>query len=162
MCLATNELANDKFKADHTGKIECYKVLVRSRYGIKPVLLSPIHEYKWVTGENKSDKTPKLVSIPHQSYVNFLDHSNVFEGIHVFLNKEAAMVFATSFGQPEIVIVKVECDMKDFVACGYSYRWIPTHETVDGAAPGAQAVFSKVTLTQEEHEKGLNHVHVYN
>ncbi len=81
-----------------TGQIVGYKVLKKN-------LESPFRLYKWQLGENTAH-----VKVPKEWKEE--EHS----GIHVFLNKGAALMYHI---QDKEIVIQVVCKAEDFVSAGY-------------------------------------------
>ncbi len=107
-----------------------YKVLRRTN----KTLSSPYFNKRWLPGVNKAVGCLKSkIQVTSNGIPVFVDH-----GIHVFTSFKKAKACCNR----RYKVVKVQADAKDLIAFGLSN----------------EAVFSKVTLTQQEYKRAFNGV----
>lgn len=144
MCLANYPDIAEQYQERFAGQtITAWKVLLLTRDARNnwPMLTSPFYHHTWRVGENLST-APNGLS----------DLEIVEEGIHVFmsetqaLNKASVNVFRR--------VVQVQCEVDNLI--GVEVKYLHPHSRNLDDNTLVEAVFQKVTLTQEEYDKALN------
>lgn len=138
MCLTTNKsVAPAEFPK------QFYKVyLVKFE---KEGLYSPL--YYWAPGGSVSGPGTKVSSRHNSARVDDERGYEVGAGFHVFLHEKDAKRYAQGLGEPsngKTVVVKVHCLEEDLVAWGWTQ--VVYSNLVS-------AVFTKITITQEEWDR---------
>lgn len=123
---------------DENGEATFYKV-VKINPSTNPldVAISIFGDHKWKPGINKTTMSPAQKYNPVYP-----------RGFHVYLTKiEAEWFEATTRLFNKSVIIEVVCNKKHLITAGYA--------TADFTCVGKQAVYSHITITQQEWDEKI-------
>ena len=149
MCMFVNGRKTAELKAlEPDGEIYAWKVLLVEKRNGKISLYSTTYPdgQSWLPGVRESDRESAELS-PRESGpgYKFVEH-----GIHVSLSTEAARKWLGM----NCVIVRVRCVLFDLVAAGGELKGQYLSQVYTSAED--EAVFMKVTLSDEDYASALN------